>query len=186
MSCCAFPGLALSISSLLPISQSTYPPTEKMENWNEPPPFDASPITNIENRPRIHSLVPSLLQSRLGHICHPAPSVYGGHLRFFPMQKKPFPTQGRGWITVIRSRSTDSRERLCFPGKFSSLDKWRREWKKTREEPAKGTVKWPGSGGKTKSAFEIFEKGRRGSSLGYTTEERETVGKWKLEEESRG
>lgn len=106
--------------------------------------------------------------------------------RFFPMQKKPFPTQGRGWITVIRSRSTDSRERLCFPGKFSSLDKWRREWKKTREERAKGTVKWPGSGGKTKSAFEIFEKGRRGSSLGYTTEERETVGKWKLEEEGRG
>lgn len=38
--------------------------------------------------------------------------------RFFPMQKKPFPTQGRGWITVIRSRSTDSRERLCFPGKI--------------------------------------------------------------------
>lgn len=161
MSCCAFPGLALSISSLLPISQ---PPIHRPKRWKIETNLPLRCLTDYKHRkPTSNPLTRSLTSPiTFGTYLSPCPLRLRrpSRDRFFPMQKKPFPTQGRGWITVIRSRSTDSRERLCFPGKFSSLDKWRREWKKTREEPAKGTVKWPGSGGKTKSAFEIFEKGR--------------------------
>lgn len=118
MSRCAFSGLALSISSL-PISPTRRPKRWKIETNLAPLADYKHGKRNLESFPHFSnhvsgsiSVTPSL----------PSLSVHGGRLGTvsFPCKRNPSP-EGRGWITVIRSRSfhTGSRERLCFPGKFS-------------------------------------------------------------------
>lgn len=121
MSRCAFSGLALSISSL-PISPTRRPKRWKIETNLAPLADYKHGKRNLEN-PLARSLTFPITFRAAYLSSRPSPlSVHGGRLGTvsFPCKRNPSP-EGRGWITVIRSRSfhTGSRERLCFPGKFS-------------------------------------------------------------------
>lgn len=161
MSRCAFSGLALSISSL-PISPTRRPKRWKIETNLAPLADYKHGKRNLESFPHFSnhvsgsiSVTPSLPSLRPRR-----PS----RDRFFPMQKKPLP---RGQRVDNRNPVTFFPHRLerttLFPRKifrYPPPSPWTSGDARTGEDRRGGSVKWPGSGGKTKSPFEIFEKGR--------------------------
>lgn len=177
MSRCAFSGLALSISSL-PISPTRRPKRWKIETNLAPLADYKHGKRNLENRSLTFPIT-----FRAAYLSpRPSPlSVHGGRLGTvsFPCKRNPSP-EGRGWITVIRSRSfhTGSRERLCFPGKFSvtllplSGQVETRERERIGEEEASSGRAWE----ERRNLRSRFSRREEGRSLGYTRERRSVNG----------